>query len=90
MIVEFFGPPCVGKTTLARALYRQLEHNGWDTGLISSYRPDETGHATDDTGVRTGAAALRRLIRAVVEMGALMRNRAGSPGKANVFVPSGA
>jgi thymidylate kinase len=76
MIIEFFGPPCVGKTTLAQALHRQLEDRGHNVRLISSYRPAEKAPAGMD---RTGAAVLQRLVRAVLETGALMREQAANP-----------
>lgn len=76
MIIEFFGPPCVGKTTLAQALYRQLEDRGHKVRLISSYRPAEK---TQDGMDRTGVAVLQRLVRAVVETGTLMREQAANP-----------
>jgi thymidylate kinase len=41
MIIELFGPPAVGKTTLAHALAIAFEKNGLDTRLIVSSRPAE-------------------------------------------------
>ena len=41
MIVEFFGPPAAGKTTLAHALAPALQRNGCDVQLIVSSRPAE-------------------------------------------------
>jgi thymidylate kinase len=43
MIIEFFGPPAVGKTTLAHALATALEKNGFGVQLIMSSRPAERG-----------------------------------------------
>jgi thymidylate kinase len=43
MIVELFGPPAAGKTTLAHALATALERNGCSVELIVSSRPAERG-----------------------------------------------
>ena len=43
MIIELFGPPAVGKTTLAHALATELEKNGFGIQLIMSSRPAERG-----------------------------------------------
>jgi thymidylate kinase len=43
MIIELFGPPAAGKTTLAYALATALEKNGFDVQLIVSSRPAERG-----------------------------------------------
>ncbi|UPJ48726.1 AAA family ATPase [Bradyrhizobium sp. 200] len=43
MIIELFGPPAAGKTTLAHALATELEKNGFDIQLIVSSRPAERG-----------------------------------------------
>jgi thymidylate kinase len=82
MIIEFFGPPCAGKTTLAQALYRQLQDRDHNGRLISSYRPAEKAYSGTD---RAGAAVMQRLVRAVMETGALLRNQATKHGQqANV------
>jgi len=49
MIIELFGPPAAGKTTLARALATALEKNGFDVRLITSSRPAERGSAQVET-----------------------------------------
>lgn len=41
MIIELFGPPASGKTTLARALATALEKDGFRVQLIMSSRPAE-------------------------------------------------
>lgn len=43
MIIELFGPPAAGKTTLAHALATALKKNGFDVQLIVSSRPAERG-----------------------------------------------
>ena len=43
MIIELFGPPAAGKTTLAHALATALEKNGFGVQLIVSARPAERG-----------------------------------------------
>ena len=43
MIIELFGPPAVGKTTLAHALATELKKSGFDIQLIMSSRPAERG-----------------------------------------------
>jgi thymidylate kinase len=51
MIVELFGPPAAGKTTLAHALAMALEKNGCNVDLVVSSRPAERGPIqVDSTG----------------------------------------
>jgi thymidylate kinase len=49
MIIELFGPPAAGKTTLAHALATALEKNGFDVQLIASSRPAERGSIQVDS-----------------------------------------
>jgi thymidylate kinase len=51
MIVELFGPPGAGKSTLARALVSKMQELGEEITLLSSSRPAD--------GVSTGAASPR-------------------------------
>lgn len=69
VIIEFFGPPCVGKTTLASAVADRLRDTGRRVELVLSYRPSEYPLAS-----RRGAiphlqmpAALRRVSRPIAE-----------------------
>jgi hypothetical protein len=69
MIVEFFGPPCVGKTTLASAVATRLRERGCAVRLVSSYRPLEQP-AISGNGTAAGLlipAFLRRVMRPLVE-----------------------
>jgi thymidylate kinase len=49
MIIELFGPPASGKTTLAHALATALETRGFDVQLIVSSRPAERGSIEGDS-----------------------------------------
>lgn len=60
MIVEFFGPPGSGKTTLAHGLQRRLAARGFDAEVLFSYRP---GH---------DRAVVRRVARAAGEVCAML------------------
>ena len=70
MIIEIFGPPCVGKTTLAHALTARLREQGLKVELALSYRPSELspGAMANSPDRRPLADAARRLTRPVVEM----------------------
>jgi thymidylate kinase len=68
MIVELFGPPGVGKTTLAGALADRLRERGHGVKLVLSYRPAEYALASRAEGLaRLHIPALRRLVRPLVE-----------------------
>jgi O-antigen/teichoic acid export membrane protein len=60
VIVEFFGPPGSGKTTLAHGLRRRLAARGFDAQVLFSYRPGRD------------RAVVRRVLRAVGEVGGML------------------
>jgi thymidylate kinase len=69
MIIELFGPPGVGKTTLARTLAARLRERGHGVELVLSYRPSESPLASRAEGLARLRipAALQRLTRPIVE-----------------------
>jgi thymidylate kinase len=69
MIVELFGPPCVGKTTLAGAVAARLREHGRGVELVLSYRPAEypSGSAAEGEARPRIPAALSRLARPMIE-----------------------
>ena len=68
MIVEFFGPPGAGKTTLAGSIAAQMRQSGLEPKLVLSYRPNEHPvHVGAEAAHRSPAAAIRRLARPAVE-----------------------
>lgn len=77
MIIELFGPPGAGKTTLAYALARRLQDSGHRIDLMLSCRPAE---CRSPSGVRShgllehrAAAVPRRLTRPLLELLAIAR-----------------
>jgi thymidylate kinase len=68
MIIELFGPPGVGKTTLASALADRLRERGRDVKLVLSHRPSEDPLAPLEPSAGLHMpAALRRLVRPIIE-----------------------
>ncbi len=66
MIIELFGPPGSGKTTLALALRQRLERHGHATSVILSHRQSDSGRSADPGGSlsalgRVGRALLRTI-----------------------------
>jgi thymidylate kinase len=90
MIVELFGPPGVGKTTLTRALAARLAAEGLPVALLLSYRPAEQGRdrVGEAAGAGSGAspaATLRRLGRPAIELlGAACRQLGAQSGRGKV------
>jgi thymidylate kinase len=70
MIIELFGPPCVGKTTLAQLLGSRLRGKGLDVELPLSSRPSEEAPDATEQSPRHHRPldAARRLTRPVIEM----------------------
>lgn len=77
MIVELFGPPGAGKTTLARALTFQLRKRGYLAELKLSSRPMEREPSVAAHGTAAEwrqSAVINRLSRPVAEMLAIARH----------------
>jgi thymidylate kinase len=80
MIIEIFGPPGVGKTTLACALAARLREHGLDVELPLSWRPEERPLAAraQRSARPPVLGAARRLVRpareVIATVGYLVRN----------------
>ena len=82
MIIEMFGPPGCGKTTLAEALAEALRADGYSVSLMTSSRPAEqaarahrgAGRRSVDGGL---AAALKRAAKVFGVVPTLMRRGEG-------------
>jgi thymidylate kinase len=91
VIVEFFGPPAAGKTTLASALAATLEQNGLGAELIMSSRPAErapirSGTTEAFTLLRTGLLApLMRAAKVVSAVPLIFPGAPGDPVVANLL-----
>lgn len=72
MIIEFFGPPGAGKTTLARSLAARLRERDYTVDLVLSHRPAERSpseHSTPSTSaLRKISFTARRLTRPLAEV----------------------
>jgi RecA/RadA recombinase len=77
MIIELFGPPGAGKTTLSRALIARLRERGHSAELRLSYRPSERLPALDPcrpAAKRYRNAVVDRLRRPFVETLSIARH----------------
>ena len=64
MIIEMFGPPAAGKTTVARALTRQLQDAGFVVESIVSNRPADWDGASNGSGpLKSFRSLISRLAR---------------------------
>jgi thymidylate kinase len=69
MIIEFFGPPGVGKTTLVCALAERLRERGRVVKPMLSYRPAEDPvEPLKDPARHQTTAVARRLVRPMAEI----------------------
>ena len=80
MIIELFGPPAAGKTTLARSLAAHLRSSGRPVELVLSVRPAEAPEArAEGPSAAPSWGLVRRLMAPAMELLAWAgRVRAGS------------
>jgi len=79
MIIELFGPPAAGKTTIARSLTRRLREAGHVVEPIISNRPAEwDGAATGQETREPSPSLMRRLARPIAQAGAALFATAAS------------
>ncbi|MBN9561505.1 MAG: AAA family ATPase [Alphaproteobacteria bacterium] len=84
MIVEIFGPPAAGKTTLSRLLAERLRNHGLGVDLALSYRPAEV-RSKGASGRRLEIPTVaRRLVRPAVETLVTARHLYGDSPEANL------
>ncbi len=73
MIIELFGPPAAGKTTIARNLAVQLKRSGRPVETVLSFRPGESiERVGDGRSMPPPLSAIRRLTRPTIEFLACM------------------
>lgn len=77
MIIEFYGPPCSGKTTFSLALAARLKEHGVCAHSSLSVRPGEETAAGSGSVAKLTAAALR-LGRPLKELALTAINSAGT------------
>jgi thymidylate kinase len=81
MIIELFGAPGAGKTTLAGKLATRLRQDGHQVDLMLSFRPAESGEARSASPL---ADLIQRLIRPVGERLAVERPAAATSANTNL------
>ena len=87
LIIELYGPPAAGKTTLARQMAAQMQAAGDAVKLVLSSRPSETiEHRHRDSAPATALAAIKRLTRPAREYIACIGRR--RPEAGNSIAPA--